>query len=166
MLFCEELDMARAISTDPLMSFRFHAQWGDALTDLPLSKASFRSHGTGGMEGNGSITLKRALYGGSDDAMLNFLSVNKETRLLLHIYHITSGFDEKTRCWTDPALTVEFNGIIPSAARFQKWVELDAKCSDVLEIEVNLNFSSMRFLRGDPKGNAQADPNIEADWMI
>ena len=158
--------MARAISTDPLMSFRFHAQWGDALNDLSLSKASFRSHGSGGIGGNGSITLKRALYGGADDAMLNFLSVNKETRLLLHIYHITSGYDEKTRCWTDPALTVEFNGIIPSAACFRKPVELDAKCSDVLEIEVNMNFSSMRFLRGGPEENAQADPNIELSWTI
>jgi len=156
------VSMARSVAHDPLMSFRFHAQWGDKLHDLSLSKASFITHG--GVEGNGNIILKRALYGGDNDAMLKFLSVSKETRLLLHIYHITSAFDEKTRCWTDPAVTVEFNGIIPSAARFQKRLELDAKCSDVLELEVSLNFTSMRFHRGNPDVPTQDD--IDADWKI
>ncbi len=155
--------MARSITTNPLHVFRFHAQWGEELHDLSLSKASFIT--MGGIGQNGNLTLKRALYG-NDDAMLKFLSSDKEERLLLHLYHIESGYDTKTRCWTDPRITIEFSGIVPASARLQRRVELDARCSDVLEMEIMVNFTKMRFIQGGPDAPDTTQAELNADWSI
>jgi len=157
--------MARSIEHDPLMTFRFHAQWGTTLSnlqDLTLSKASFIT--VGGITGRGNLILRRALYGGKKDAMLRFLSTDKEVRLLLHVGHITSGFDERTGRWTNSPLTIEFSGVIPSAAIYQRRVELDASKSGVLEMEVMVHFTKMRFIHGNREELAQTD--AINDWVI